>query len=308
MTDRSSLLPALTLRQIQYFVTLAHARSFTQAAKSLALTQPALTAAIRQIEFLLGGPLFARSAHRLTLTHAGASVLPLAERLLNQARGTFDDMASTFAERVQTVRIGLIPSAAARLLPALASLRAKQPSLRFTLNDMPNTALLDAVRQGAADFGVGVHEPDAAAADSDGEAGLRYQDLFEDQIVVVVRRDDPLAQKKSLAWARLVGRDLAVFVRGSVSDALQRTGGAEGLHLTVAYRVEYTEPLYELVRHRLAIAVLPSLYTMHLHDAELVALRLDKPRVTRSIALISLAGDDRGPHVRACREWIAAHI
>jgi LysR family carnitine catabolism transcriptional activator len=41
MTDRSSLLPALTLRQIQYFVTLAHARSFTQAAQSLALTQPA---------------------------------------------------------------------------------------------------------------------------------------------------------------------------------------------------------------------------------------------------------------------------
>ncbi len=252
MTDRSSLLPALTLRQIQYFVTLAHARSFTQAAQSLALTQPALTAAIRQIEFLLGGPLFARSAHRLTLTHAGASVLPLAERLLNQARGTFDDMASTFAERVQTVRIGLIPSAAARLLPALALLRAQQPSLRFTLNDMPNTALIDAVRQGAADFGVGVHEPNAAAADNDGEAALRYQDLFEDQIVVVVRRDDPLAQKKSLAWAKLVGRDLAVFVRGSVSDALQRTGGAEGLQLTVAYRVEYTEPLYELVRNRLA--------------------------------------------------------
>jgi LysR family carnitine catabolism transcriptional activator len=97
-------------------------------------------------------------------------------------------------------------------------------------------------------------------------------------------------------------------VRGSVSDALQRTGGAEGLQLTVAYRVEYTEPLYELVRNRLAIAVLPSLYTMHLHDTELVALRLDKPRVTRSIALISLAGDDRGPHVRACREWIATHI
>ncbi|NYH20682.1 LysR family transcriptional regulator [Paraburkholderia bryophila] len=308
MTDRSSLLPALTLRQIQYFVTLAHARSFTQAAKSLALTQPALTAAIRQIEFLLGGPLFARSAHRLTLTHAGASVLPLAERLLNQARGTFDDMASTFAERVQTVRIGLIPSAAARLLPALASLRAQQPSLRFTLNDMPNTALLDAVRQGAADFGVGVHEPDAPATERDGDAVLRYQDLFEDQIVVVVRRDDPLAQKKSLAWAKLVGRDLAAFVRGSVSEALQRTGGAEGLQLNVAYRVEYTEPLYELVRNRLAIAVLPSLYTMHLHDAELVALRLDKPRVTRSIALISLDGDDRGPHVRACREWIVAHI
>src|ERR1700722_9790048 len=76
MSDRSSLLPALTLRQVQYFVALAHARSFTQAAQSLSLTQPALTAAIRQIEFLLGGPLFARSAHRLTLTAAGVDRLP----------------------------------------------------------------------------------------------------------------------------------------------------------------------------------------------------------------------------------------
>mgnify|MGYP002353794199 CR=1 FL=1 len=61
-------LPALTLRQVQYFVALAHSRSFTQAAQALSVTQPALTAAIRQIEFLLGGRLFERSAHRLTLT------------------------------------------------------------------------------------------------------------------------------------------------------------------------------------------------------------------------------------------------
>ena len=302
MSDRSSLLPALTLRQVQYFVVLAHARSFTEAAQSLSLTQPALTAAIRQIEFLLGGPLFARSAHRLTLTAAGASVLPLAERLLNQARGTFDDMARTFADRVQTVRIGLIPSVAGRLLPALTAFGTRARTLRFTLTDLPNTALIDAVREGVVDLGIGVHEPGAD------DPVLRYDDLFEDQIVVVVRRDDPLAKHKAVAWAKLVGRDLAVFVRGSVSEALQRTGGAENLRLTVSYRMEYTEPLYALVRNGLAIAVLPSLYTTHLHDPELVAVRLNRPHVARAIALISPAGEDRGPHVRGCREWIAAHI
>ncbi|MDE1180413.1 LysR family transcriptional regulator [Paraburkholderia sp.] len=301
-TDRSSLLPALTLRQVQYFVVLAHARSFTQAAQSLSLTQPALTASIRQIEFLLGGPLFARSAHRLTLTAAGASILPLAERLLNQARGTFDDMTRTFSERVQTVRISFIPSAAGRLLPALSTLRERHPALRFTLTDLPNSALIDAVREGVADLGVGVHEPD----ENDGL--LRYDALFEDEIVVVLRRDDPLATRKSVPWAKLVGRELGVFVRGSVSDTLQRTGGAENLRLNVTYRMEYTEPLYALARNGLAIAVLPSLYTMHLHDPELIALRLEKPRVTRSVALISLAGDDRGPHVRTCRDWITTHI
>jgi LysR family carnitine catabolism transcriptional activator len=304
MSNRSSLLPALTLKQIQYFVVLAHARSFTQAARSLALTQPALTAAIRQIENLLGGPLFARSAHRLTLTEAGASVLPLAERLLNNARGTFDDMASTFAEQTQSVRIALIPSVAGRLLRVLTPLRAREPSLRFIFEDLPNSALLESIREGRTDLGIGVHEPEATESDD----LLRYQSLVEDEIVVVIRRDDPLAKRKSVDWSKLVDRDLAVFVRGSVSDALQRTGMAEKLRLTAAYRMEYTESLYALVRNGLAVAVLPSLYTMHLHDPELIALRLDKPRVTRAIALISLADDDRGPHVRACREWIAANF
>jgi LysR family carnitine catabolism transcriptional activator len=304
MATRSSLLPALTLKQIQYFVVLAHAGSFTQAARSLSLTQPALTAAIRQIENLLGGPLFARSAHRLTLTDAGASVLPLAERLLNNARGTFDDMASTFAEQTQSVRISLIPSVAGRLLHVLAPLREREPSLRFIFEDMPNSALLEAIREGRADLGIGVHEPDGAENDD----SLRYQNLLEDEIVVVIRRDDPLARRKSVDWNKLVDRELAVFVRGSVSDALRRTGMAENLRLTVAYRMEYTESLYALVRNGLAVAVLPSFYTMHLHDPELIALRLDKPRVTRAIALISLADDDRGPHVSACREWIAANF
>lgn len=304
MSSRSSLLPALTLKQIQYFVVLAHAGSFTQAARELALTQPALTAAIRQIENLLGGALFARSAHRLTLTDAGASVLPLAERLLNSARGTFDDMASTFAERARTVRIGLIPSVAGRLMQALTTLGEREPSLRFVVQDLPNSALLEAIREGRVDLGVGVHEP--AVADSPDV--LRYEPLIEDEIVVVTRRDDPLAKRRTVNWSRLTDRPLAVFVRGSVSDALQRTGMAENLRLSVSYRMEYTESLYALVRNGLALAVLPSLYTMHLHDPELVAIRLDKPCVTRSIALISLAGDDRGPHVRTCREWIAAKL
>ncbi|MBU9378569.1 LysR family transcriptional regulator [Burkholderia gladioli] len=297
-SNRSPLLPALTLRQVQYFVVLAHARSFTQAAQSLSLTQPALTAAIRQIEFLLGGPLFARSSQGLTLTAAGASILPLAERLLNQARGSFDDMARTFSERTKTVRISFIPSVAGRLLPSLKALRSRHPELRFALTDSPNPALTAAVRDGSADLGIGVREPE------DSDETLRYEDLFEDELVAVLRRDDPLARRKSVPWARLADRELGGFVRGSVIDALARTGGAQKLPLELAYRMEYTEPLYALARNGLAVAILPSLYTLHLHDPELVALRLDKPRVTRAISLISLPGDDRGPHVRLCREWL----
>ncbi|WP_087690519.1 LysR family transcriptional regulator [Pandoraea sp. PE-S2R-1] len=298
-------LPALTLRQVQYFVALAHSRSFTQAAQALSVTQPALTAAIRQIEFLLGGRLFERSAHRLTLTEAGTTILPLAERLLNAARGTFDDMTSTFTLQAQTVRIGFIPSVAARLLPVLGSLREAHPGVRFALSDLPNSELVAALARGEIDLGVGIRDEDDEAASAE---GFRCDDLFDDEIVLVARHDDPLAKAASATWAQLTERDLAVFVRGNVSDSLRRTGGSHNLRLEPKYRMEYTEPLYALVRSGLALAILPKLYTLHLHDPDLVALDVTAPRVTRTVALMSLDGKERGPQVSACRDWIAKHL
>lgn len=298
----SSLLAAITLRQIQHFVVVAHARSFTQAARVLSLTQPALTASIRQIEFLLGGSLFVRSTHWLSLTPAGEAALPLAERLLNQARATFDDMIGLISEHIHTVRISFIPSIANRLLPTLYRLRQTQPMLRFTLTDSPNNVLIKAVQDGTADIGVGVYEPDQ----DDGT--LCYEQLFEDEIVAVVHRDDAFACRKSVLWRDLVDRELAVFIRGSVSGALQRIANSEQLHLTVTYQMTHAEPIYALVRNGLAVGIFPSLNTMHLHDPAFVVLRLEKPYVSRTISLISLAGEDRGQHIRGCREWIAQHI
>ncbi len=301
-------LPALTLRQVQYFVALAHSRSFTQAAQALSVTQPALTAAIRQIEFLLGGRLFERSAHRLTLTEAGTTILPLAERLLNAARGTFDDMTSTFTLQAQTVRIGFIPSVAARLLPVLGSLRDAHPNVRFALSDLPNSELVAALARGEIDLGVGIRDEADEAGHAANTEGFRCDDLFDDEIVLVARRDDPLARGESVTWSQLAERDLAVFVRGNVSDSLQRTGGSHNLRLEPKYRMEYTEPLYALVRSSLALAILPKLYTLHLHDPLLVALDVVAPRVTRTVALMSLDGKERGPQVSASRDWIVRHL
>jgi len=297
-------LPALTLRQMQYFVTLAYSRSFTEAASTLAVTQPALTSAIRQIEFVLGGRLFDRSAHRLTLTEAGAAVLPLAEHLLNTAKGSFGDMASSVAAGIQTMRIGLIPSVAGRLLPVLADLQRQQPSLRFTLADLPNTELLAELRRGSLDFGIAVLDEHAKAAAHE----LEFHPILRDEVVAVLRWDDALAAATALDWAQLAGRPLAVFARGNVSESLLKVSGAHGPALDVAYRVEYTEPLYALVRAGLAAAIMPSLYTSHLFDPELKVLPLVAPRIERQIALVVRQAPARSPQVRNGFEWLKARM
>jgi DNA-binding transcriptional LysR family regulator len=301
-SDFTAALPALSLRQVRYFVALSHCLSFTQAAQLLGVTQPALTAAIRQMETVMGGRLFDRSSQGLALTPAGTAALPLAEHLLNTARGSFDDMLRIFAEDRQTIRIGLIPSAAGRLFPVLASLRAAHPALRLELRDLPNNVLLQAIQSGSVDLGVGVRDDLVPPTE------LVCQDLFRDEIMAVLRRDDPLARAAELSWAQLAGRELAVFMRGNVSDLLLRTASIGALPVRPKYRMEYTEPLYALVRSGLGIAVMPRLYTRDLHDPALAVVELKEPRVSRVIALISPRQPDRGPQVGVARDWILRNI
>lgn len=92
MTEPWQRLPALSLKQIQYFVTLAQLRHFTDTANRLAISQPALSSALRQIETVLGGKLVNRTASAVTLTDLGAAILPHARRVLSVAQLAFQDM------------------------------------------------------------------------------------------------------------------------------------------------------------------------------------------------------------------------
>ncbi|MGL5992879.1 MAG: LysR family transcriptional regulator, partial [Aeromonas sobria] len=122
MSEPWRRLPALSLKQIQYFVTLAQLRHFTETANQMAISQPALSSALRQIESVLGGKLFHRTAQAVTLTEQGEAILPHAKGLLNVAHAAFADMQQVMTEGGDgTLRIGLIPSACALMFPLAAA-------------------------------------------------------------------------------------------------------------------------------------------------------------------------------------------
>ncbi|MCX2622534.1 LysR family transcriptional regulator, partial [Klebsiella pneumoniae] len=85
-------LPALSLKRLQYFVTLAQLRQFTATASRLAISQPARSSALRQMATVLGGKLVNRTAATATLPELGAAILPHARRIHRVAQATFSDM------------------------------------------------------------------------------------------------------------------------------------------------------------------------------------------------------------------------
>ena len=281
MNEPWQRLPALSLKQIQYFVTLAQLRHFTDTANRLAISQPALSSALRQIETVLGGKLVNRTASAVTLPELGAAILPHARRVLSVAQLAFQDMQQIVeAGGDGTVRIGLVPSVSSLLFPLLPQTLAQAfPRLRVEFHDQTNDALVAQLLKGQIDFGIG-------ALDSSVPEELDVFPLQEDPFVAVFHCDDPLAASAHVPWKQLVGRDIAVFSKGNIQRLVNALAESHRLSLQTRYQLDYIETLYGLVRSKLAVAILPQLYTTHLHDPQLKVVHLQQPALSRTVALM----------------------
>ncbi|MGL5699863.1 MAG: LysR family transcriptional regulator [Kluyvera sp.] len=294
MTEPWQRLPALSLKQLQYFVTLAQLRHFTDTANRLAISQPALSSALRQIETVIGGKLVNRTASAVTLTELGAAILPHAQRVLSIAQLAFHDMQQIVeAGGDGTVRIGLIPSVSSLLFPLLPNALAQAfPRLRVEFHDRTNDALASDLQSGQIDFGIG-------AIDRSLPEALQVFPLREDPLVAVLHVDDALAGTPHLPWKQLAARDIAMFSKGNIQRLVGALVESQHLTLNVRYQVDYIETLYGLVRSRLAVGILPQLYTTHLQDPTLRVAQLQQPALTRTVALMR-GSQALPPLIEAC--------
>lgn len=287
MADSSPSLPlrALTLRQLRFFSVLVEEGQFGRAAKRLAITQPALSNAIKQMEKLLGAELLTRSTHRLELTSVGAEVLARTDFLVHTFETALRDIESTVQRGRAFVRIGVIPSASARVAAAAGEFLAPGGrEVELSWRDAPSNTLLAELRSGQLDM--------AVAAITEPPGGLSCIDLFRDPLVLVVPRDHALAAAEDATWEAIGRERLVLFESGSM-PALGATARAQFAQGAEPYRVSYCETLYALVRSGHALGLMPRLYTASLRDPELVVLPLVKPKIERRVVLAYLPGPMR---------------
>jgi LysR family carnitine catabolism transcriptional activator len=227
-------LAALSLRHLHYFVTLAGTLSFRRAADLLAITSPALSHSIAETERLLNARLFDRQGREVALSQIGEAILPLAERLLNNADGTIADMVDVARNVEQTVKLALIPSMARGVCALLSELQLKHHGLKFEFLDMPTDHIVRAVETGEVDIGVGV------AHWAIGKP-LETAPMTADEIVAVIRKDHQLAGSEETTWAILQAHPLAHFVRGSVVDLAGGSVASRQVAIQARYQVTFTE-------------------------------------------------------------------
>ena len=143
------------LRELEQFVAVATAGTFTAAARQVHLSQPALTAAIQRLEHEVGAPLFDRGRHGATLTAAGRALVPRAQAAL----AAFADGKRAVAEieglAAGEVRIGGGATVCTYVLPPiLARFRRARPGIRLGLREGYTDELEQAIEAGTLDLAV----------------------------------------------------------------------------------------------------------------------------------------------------------
>jgi len=197
------------LRHLRYAVAVAEELNFTRAAARERVSQQVLSAQIRQLEEELGVRLFDRSTRQVRVTDAGAEVAQRGRALLSEVDGLWDDVRRHATGQTGVVRLGIGRSAAFDTAPRLVAAMAEaHPGVRLEVSELPSPDLPQALRDGRIDVALARWTADTA--------GLFAQELGRHAAGVVLRADDPLADRAELELGELADRALVLQERAAL--------------------------------------------------------------------------------------------
>lgn len=221
------------LRVLQYFLAVTREESILGAAKSLHLSQPTLSRQLHELEEELGKPLFIRSNRKIALTEEGMMLRKRAEEILELVRRAEDEIALSDEHLAGDVTIGAAEAEGVRFLAHAAErMRDEYPLVRFHIISGDSAAVLEDLDRGLVDFGFVLGEADAAKYES---IAAPYRPTFG----VLVREDDPLAARASIAPEELYDLPLIVSRQMLRTDDLRRIMrcGAERLNIAATHNL-----------------------------------------------------------------------
>ncbi len=269
----------LTLKHLRYFQALAQHRHFGRAADACAISQPALSLQIKELEALFGVALVERNAREIRLTSVGEALLDKARGIL-LAVGELDELArAAKGPLAGRLRMGVIPTVAPYLLPRIiAALSDRLPELDLHLREAMTEVLIAELQEGRLDV--------AILALPISEPTLTEFALFDEDFVLVRPAEDagnPVPSPQTLQTMRLLLlEDGHCFRDQALSfcqmDATRPGALMEGSSLST---------LVQMVGAGMGVTLIPDMAVdMETRSADVAIARFPAPRPRRTIGMV----------------------
>lgn len=286
----------LTLKQLRYFEALARHGHFGRAADACAISQPALSMQIKDLEEMLGAALFERSARKLRLTAFGEDVLARAGGILRSVE-ELNDLARTQDKLSGRLRIGVIPTVAPYLLPTfIHALSRTNGDIDVHVRETLTHTLIGELVEGRLDT--------AIVALPVSEPSLTEVALFDENFVLVRPsgdRNKPVPDNNELREMRLLlleeghcFRDQALSFC-NMRSALARDG-LDGSSLTT---------LVQMVGAGIGVTLIPEMAVdVETRATDVAVSRLRDPQPGRTIGMIWRKTNPLAPQLQTISEVI----
>lgn len=276
-----------TLRQMQAFVSVARALSFRRAADGLGLSEPALSQTIRQLEDQVSGKLFDRTTRSVRLTPLGEHLLPRAERIVEECRRTFEEVADLALLKRGEVTIGCLSSLVVRFLPGvISSFNREFPDIRIRVKDDNAAGIERKLLLGEIDFAI-----NSRLAPND---DIAYQPLLEDPFRLVCLKEHPLAALEEVRWADIVPHSYIGYDKNTSNRrVIDRALLAAGVTLDAQMELSQLGTLVGMVETGFGVAALPSMACPV--GSHVASRRLVDQEIFRSVGILRVAGRSLTP-------------
>ncbi len=262
-------------RRLQVFFTVAKLLSFTKAAESLHMTQPAVTFQVRQLEEYFNTRLFDRTHNRISLTEAGVNVYGYAEKIF-ELYGEMESMVREMTGDIgASVTIGASTTIAEYMLPSLlGDFRVKYPDVLIHLKVSNTEGVVSMVENNVIDLGV-VEAPV-------GNKNLVVERCRNDKLVAIVPTQHPLAKKSVVTLSELLSYPFICREEGSgtrevIEDYICNAEGCKN-GLNVAMELGSPEAVKGAVEANMGISIVSDATVVKEHRlGTLKLLDLDPP-------------------------------
>ena len=244
---------APTLRQLQFLAALARHGSFVRAAEAVGVTQPTISAGIKELEVALDTVLVERGRAGVFLTQAGEEAAARARRTLAEVEELVRAVRGAGAPFSGAFRLGAIPTIAPFLLPrALPALRSRYPALKLQLKEDLTARLVEALRARALDAAV-IALPYAAQ-------GIEMEAVAEDEFLFLSPKDHPLSQRRDLSPEHLRDEEVLLLEDGHcLREHALSVCRAEPGKLSADVGATSLATLVQMVAGGLGVTLLPKL-------------------------------------------------
>lgn len=270
----------MDFRQLRYFVALYEEGHVGRAAERLALSQPALSQQIRQLEQNLDVALFQRSGKRLLPTVAAHTLYNHAVPLLDGLERARDALRGFRGHSPRSLAIGVLQTVNANLVPHLVErLHTAQPHLQVRMYELSGVEIERRLMGGQLDIGIGFLPPRQPA--------LHGVELYPDELQLVIPQDHPLREFKKVSLAQAA--ELPMLLLGEEFRARQiwqEQLAAIGRRPRVQAELNHMSGILDSLPNSRFATVLPGRARQTHSNRDLLWKPLSEPRIPLSVGLV----------------------